>query len=114
MASGGLVALLDAIVALGAAAGIDEAGCLAIYGRLIDQTLANARAIGVNAALTGPIARGDTGTLEAHLEVLGRMAPGVLDLYLAAARRELLIVKERRSLSPQQLDRIGAALAKVD
>jgi len=113
LASGGLAALLDAIVTLGAAAGLDEGGSLAIYGRLIEQTLANARAIGVGAALTGPIARGDAGTLEAHLEVLGRMAPGVLDLYLAAARRELLIVEERGSLSPRQLGRIRAVLAKV-
>jgi len=36
---------------------MDERGSLAVYGRLMEQTLANARAIGVNAALTGPIAR---------------------------------------------------------
>ena len=44
LASGGLVALLDAIATLGAAAGLDERGALAVYGRLIEQTLANARA----------------------------------------------------------------------
>ena len=113
MASGGLAALLDAIVTLGAAAGIDEGGSLAIYGRLIEQTLADAKAIGVAAALTGPIVRGDAGTVEAHLEVLERMAPGVIELYLAAARRELLIVEARGSLSPERLRRIRAVLAKV-
>ena len=55
LASGGLVALLDAITRLGAAAGLDERGSLAVYGRLVEQTLANARAIGVAASLTGPI-----------------------------------------------------------
>lgn len=112
MASGGLVALLDGIVALGAVAGLDERGSLAVYGRLIEQTLANARAVGVGAALTGPITRGDAGTLAAHLEVLERLAPAVLDLYLAAARRELRIVEERGVLSPEGLARVGAALAK--
>ncbi|MGZ6265980.1 MAG: Rossmann-like and DUF2520 domain-containing protein [Candidatus Limnocylindrales bacterium] len=113
LASGGLVALLDAIVTLGAAAGLDEPGALAVYGQLIEQTLANARGIGVAASLTGPITRGDGGTLEAHLATLTALAPDVLDLYLAAARREVRIAEERGTLSPEQLDRVRRALAKV-
>ena len=113
LASGGLVALLDAIVTLGAVAGLDERGSLAVYGRLIEQTLANARAVGVGAALTGPITRGDAGTLQTHLQVLERLAPGVVELYLAGARRELRIAEERRALSPEQFERVRAALAKV-
>ncbi len=113
LASGGLVALLDAIVTLGAAAGLDERGALTVYGRLMDQTLANARANGVAAALTGPVVRGDLGTVEAHLGALSRLAPGVTDLYLAAARREVQIAEERGALAPEQLERVRAALAKV-
>jgi predicted short-subunit dehydrogenase-like oxidoreductase (DUF2520 family) len=113
LASGGLIAVLDAVATLGAAAGLDEAGSLAVYGRLVEQTLANARGVGIGRALTGPITRGDAGTVEAHLEVLARLAPGVLDLYTAASRRELKIVEERRTLSPDQLERVRAALAKV-
>ncbi len=113
LASGGLVALLDAIATLGAAVGLDERGSLAVYGRLMEQTLANARAIGVGAALTGPITRGDAGTVKTHLEALERLAPGVVDLYLAAARRELRIAEERGALSPEQVEHVRAALAKV-
>jgi predicted short-subunit dehydrogenase-like oxidoreductase (DUF2520 family) len=113
LASGGLVALLDAIVALAATAGIDEPGSLAIYGRLLEQTLANARAGGVAQALTGPIVRGDAGTLAAHLATLDRIAPGVLGLYVALARRELAIAEGRRVLTPEQAERVRAALAKV-
>jgi len=112
LASGGLVALLDAIVTLGAAAGMDEHGSLAVYGRLVEQTLANARAIGVNAALTGPIARGDAGTVEAHLAALRRLTPDSVELYLAAARRELRLTEERGTLSPEQVERVRVALAK--
>ncbi len=112
LASGGLVALLDAVVTMGAAAGMDERGSLAVYGRLVEQTLANARAIGVNAALTGPISRGDAGTIEAHLAALERLAPDAVELYLAAARRELRLVEDRRTLSPEQLERVRTALAK--
>jgi predicted short-subunit dehydrogenase-like oxidoreductase (DUF2520 family) len=113
LASGGLVALLDAIVTLGAAAGLDERGALAVYGRLVEQTLANARALGVSAALTGPITRGDVGTIETHLEAMRRLAPDAVELYVAAARRELRIAQERRSLSPEQAERVLAALAKT-
>ena len=113
LASGGLIALLDAVVALGAVAGLDEPGAVAVYGRLMEQTLANARAVGVAAALTGPITRGDAGTVTAHLEALARFAPEVADLYLAAARRELVIAEDRGTLAPDEAERVRSALAKV-
>jgi predicted short-subunit dehydrogenase-like oxidoreductase (DUF2520 family) len=113
LASGGLVALIDGIVTLAATAGLDERGALAIYGRLMEQTLANARANGVAAALTGPIVRGDAGTVEAHLAVMRRLAPETVDLYRAAAERELRIAVERRALSPEQAERVRGVLAKV-
>lgn len=101
LAAGGFVALLDAIVELGRAAGLDEAGSLAIYGRLIEGTLGNARALGVAAALTGPVARGDLGTLRVHLEALRMHAPRAIDLYLAAARHEVDLAESRGSLAPE-------------
>jgi predicted short-subunit dehydrogenase-like oxidoreductase (DUF2520 family) len=113
LASGGVVALLDAIARLGAAAGLDERGAVTIYGRLMEQTLANVRETGVGASLTGPVFRGDAGTVEAHLAAVSRVAPEVTELYLAAARREVEIAQERRTLSAEQLERVRRALAKV-
>ena len=113
LASGGLTALLDAIATLAATAGIDEPGAVAIYGRLLEQTLANARAGGVAEALTGPIVRGDVGTVEAHLHALAALAPGVVTLYVALAGRELDIALRRGALTPEQADRVATALAKV-
>jgi len=112
LASGGLIALLDAIATLGAAAGMSEAESLAVYGRLVEQTMANARATGIAPALTGPITRGDAGTLESHLAALRAVAPDVVEIYLAAARRELEITRERGALSPDQVSRVGDVLAK--
>ena len=63
LAAGGFVALLDAIAELGRVAGLDEHGSLAIYGPLIEGTLGNARSLGIRAALTGPMTRGDVGTV---------------------------------------------------
>ena len=114
LAAGGFVALLDAIAELGRVAGLDEAGSLAIYGPLIEGTLANARALGIRAALTGPMTRGDIGTLEGHLLALRTHAPDVLDLYVAAARREVDLAESRGALAPEDAKKmrsvLGAAL----
>jgi predicted short-subunit dehydrogenase-like oxidoreductase (DUF2520 family) len=112
LASGGLIALLDAIVALGAVAGLDEGESLAVYGRLAEQTLANARGVGVAASLTGPITRGDVGTVAAHIATLEVNAPDVVELYLAMARRQLRIAQDRGALSPNQVARVRRVLAK--
>ena len=114
LAAGGFVALLDAIVQLGRVAGLDEAGSLAIYGPLIEGTLGNARALGVAASLTGPIARGDLGTLEAHLAALRAHAPSALALYRAAAEREIELAHARGSLSPERAEDLRSALARAD
>src|SRR4029079_17548218 len=111
VAAGGFVALLDAIAELGRVAGLDEQGSLAIYGPLIEQTLGNARALGIRAALTGPITRGDRGTLEAHLATLRAHAPGVLDLYVAAAEREIALAEGRGALTPEAAADLRNSLA---
>jgi predicted short-subunit dehydrogenase-like oxidoreductase (DUF2520 family) len=100
LAAGGFVALLDAIAELGTVAGLDEAGSIAIYGGLVEQTLGNARALGIARALTGPMVRGDVGTIRRHLEALERDAPGVLPLYRAIAEREVAIAESRGVLAP--------------
>ncbi len=112
LASGGLVALLDAIVALGATVGLDERGSLAVYGRLMEQTLANVRVIGIAASLTGPITRGDAGTVAAHIAALEAQAPDVVELYLATVRRQIGIAEKRGTLSPNQAARVRRVLAK--
>ena len=111
LSAGGLVALLDAIAELGRVAGLDEAGALGIYGRLVEQTLANARAIGIRAALTGPMTRGDVGTLRRHLAVLAEDAPDVLPLYRAAAEREVALAEARGAIAPETAATLRAALA---
>jgi predicted short-subunit dehydrogenase-like oxidoreductase (DUF2520 family) len=118
LAAGGFVALLDAIAELGAVAGLDEEGSLAIYGPLIEGTLGNARALGIRAALTGPMTRGDVGTLAAHLAALAAHAPGVLPLYVAAAHREIDLAVDRGVLAPETAsemrETLTTALARQD
>jgi predicted short-subunit dehydrogenase-like oxidoreductase (DUF2520 family) len=53
---------------------------------LLRAALENTLRLG-DAALTGPVARGDTGTLTRHLAVLGRTAPDSVAAYRVLARR---------------------------
>jgi predicted short-subunit dehydrogenase-like oxidoreductase (DUF2520 family) len=112
LAAGGVVALLDAIVELGRVAGLDEQGALAVYLPLVRQTLDNAIALGVQAALTGPFTRGDVGTLAAHLAALEAHAPDVVSLYRDLGERELRVARERGSLTPEAAARLADSLAK--
>ena len=111
LAAGGVVALLDTIREVGAVMGLDEAGTLEIYLPLLEQTVANARALGIAAALTGPATRGDAGTVVAHLEALAASAPDALPVYRALVARSVRIAIERRALSPEASERLRTALA---
>jgi predicted short-subunit dehydrogenase-like oxidoreductase (DUF2520 family) len=53
---------------------------------LLHAALDNALAMG-DAALTGPVSRGDAGTVAKHLDTLAVMAPESVPSYLALARR---------------------------
>jgi predicted short-subunit dehydrogenase-like oxidoreductase (DUF2520 family) len=111
LAAGGFVALLDTLVALGAAAGLDEETSLELYGDLVRQGLANAARLGVRTALTGPLVRGDVGTVRAHLAALRRLAPDAMAVYLALGGRALEIAVARGELTPEQAAALDALLA---
>ena len=112
MSAAGVVALLDSVAAVAELAGMDEEQTLQVYGRLAAQTVANARAMGLARALTGPVSRGDAGTIEAHIALLQALDPEILKVYVGLAERQLKIAQERGSLSPQAVARVRTELAK--
>ncbi len=111
LAAGGLVALLDVIAEIAARIGLDEAGAMAVYGSLAGQALANARAMGTGASLTGPFVRGDLGTVDLHLAALASDAPRALPVYVALARRAIDVAEARRGLAPDVAGALRARLA---
>jgi predicted short-subunit dehydrogenase-like oxidoreductase (DUF2520 family) len=86
-------------------------------GPLLRATLENALASG-ESALTGPVARGDTGTVAAHAEALrehdGGSGGDILDAYLAMARATARRAGSRGLLNPDQLEGIARALEGTD
>ena len=111
LSAGGVTALLDTIREVAAAVGLDEDGALRIYLPLVEQTIANARAMGIAAALTGPATRGDAGTIQAHLAALADDAPAALPVYRALLARSVSIAEQRGALSPEATGRLHTALA---
>jgi predicted short-subunit dehydrogenase-like oxidoreductase (DUF2520 family) len=78
-----LVTLVASAADLLRAAGVDEPGRVLapLLGAALDGSLRSGDAV-----LTGPVSRGDAGTVRAHLDVLARTAPEVLPAYVAMAR----------------------------
>jgi predicted short-subunit dehydrogenase-like oxidoreductase (DUF2520 family) len=84
IASNHLVTLVNDALGLLGGAGVTEPGRLA--APLLSASLDNVLRLG-DAALTGPVVRGDVATVAAHVATLTREAPDVLPSYLAMARR---------------------------
>jgi predicted short-subunit dehydrogenase-like oxidoreductase (DUF2520 family) len=110
LAGGGVIGLLDGVAEVARGAGLDEAGALAIYVPLIRQALANAEAMGIGEALTGPFVRGDVGTIRNHLAAMSRLAPGALEMYRATAARELELALARGAIDEAQAAPLRALL----
>jgi predicted short-subunit dehydrogenase-like oxidoreductase (DUF2520 family) len=82
-----LVTILGQVERLAAAAGVSPAAYLELARNVID----NVAELGAAAALTGPVARGDYGTVERHRQAIAAHAPRDLPLYdaLLPATEEL-------------------------
>jgi len=98
MASNYLVTLLGMAAGLWSHLGLTSDEGLRALLPLARGTLNNLEHVGLPNALTGPIARGDAGTVTRHLEVLNRMAPELLPAYKELARRTIPIAQAKGSL----------------
>lgn len=78
-----LVTLVTQAADLLQTSGVDQPQRM--LGPLLGAALDNALRTG-DRALTGPVARGDAGTVAVHLETLARHAPDALDAYIAMGR----------------------------
>jgi predicted short-subunit dehydrogenase-like oxidoreductase (DUF2520 family) len=95
MASNAIVAVLDAAVKLMGRAGIEPAAALNALGPLARASVQNVLTDGPAAALTGPVVRGDTTTVAAHLDALRGAPPEVARLYVAASRELIELARQR-------------------
>jgi predicted short-subunit dehydrogenase-like oxidoreductase (DUF2520 family) len=97
MASNYTVALLDAAAILMKESGIEEEQALRALTPLIRASVENALTMGPLRALTGPVERGDTGTIATHLRALADapVPECVKALYRAAGLHALAMARRK-------------------
>src|SRR5262245_12430021 len=103
VASNHLVALLGQVERLAKSCGVP----FQAFAPLVNASIQNAFSLGPANALTGPVARGDLGTVEQHLAALD---PGERDAYRALAREAARLTGRRDS----GLDRLLRDLVQGD
>jgi predicted short-subunit dehydrogenase-like oxidoreductase (DUF2520 family) len=108
IASNHLVTLVNDALGLLDAAGVAEPARLA--APLLSASLDNVLRLG-DAALTGPVVRGDARTVAGHVATLRRAAPEVLPTYLAMARRTAERAQASGRLSAERAAEVLAVLA---
>ena len=81
VASNFLVTLQAAAESIAAGAGLDPHEARALLVPLLRRTVDNLAELGPEAALTGPVARGDQATVETQRAAVAEAAPHLLDLF---------------------------------
>jgi predicted short-subunit dehydrogenase-like oxidoreductase (DUF2520 family) len=80
---------------------------------LLHAALDNTLRLG-DAALTGPVARGDAGTVAAHLDTLAQTAPESVPAYLALARRTAARAVAAGRITPAEAEPLLDVLGGVE
>ena len=108
-ASNFAVALVDAATGLMASAGTSRAEARRALRPLIEASMENAFTMGSVQALTGPVARGDAGTVRRHLDAMDGSFGTEQALYRQLGRY-LLPLAIRRGLEPEAVAALQALL----
>jgi predicted short-subunit dehydrogenase-like oxidoreductase (DUF2520 family) len=103
-----LVTLINDSLELLTDAGVEQPARL--IGPLLSAALDNVLRLG-DAALTGPVSRGDAATVSAHVAALRANAPAQLPSYAAMARRTAERAQASGCITPNQAESIFAVLA---
>ncbi len=77
---------------------------------LLRGTLNNIDQVGIPQCLTGPIARGDSGTIKKHINALQKGAPAVLSTYRELGLQTIPIALARGRINQQQAAELQAIL----
>ena len=109
MASNAVIAAIDTAVVLLGAAGVERRAALQAIRPLCLTSAQNAFDIGPEAALTGPVQRGDAETIRTHIGAMANCPAYVADLYRASGHA-LIEIARRGGLAEQSALAIRKAL----
>lgn len=92
-------------------AGLPAATAEAVVHQLLKSTVEDLFRAGARQSITGPVVRGDTRTIEAHLAALRSTHPGDIEVYRVLARTVLELAEERGDLDAAALARFAQLLS---
>lgn len=112
MASGGVTALVSISIEMLSRCGLTDDQSARVLLPLVEGTIANMRAVGTARSLTGPIRRGDAGTVERNMKALNETERDWVEAYRLLSRRSIILAEQvgvdkqalkklRRILSPE-------------
>lgn len=79
---------------------------------LLNGTINNIDTIGIPQCLTGPIARGDSGTIKKHLEALQKKAPDLLATYRELGLKTIPIALAKGKIESRQAKELAKILTQ--
>lgn len=86
-------------------AGLPAATAASVTHQLLQSTMVDLARAGAKKTITGPVVRGDTSTIEAHLDAIRDSHPEDIDVYRVLARTVLELAQERGDLNEETLER---------
>jgi predicted short-subunit dehydrogenase-like oxidoreductase (DUF2520 family) len=110
MASNYLVTLTNAAADLWQGFGEDAASATRALLPLVEGAVRNLREVGLPDCLTGPIARGDVGTVRKHLAALEASAPDLLPAYRELGLLTLPVALAKGRIGQAEADALREAL----
>ena len=113
VASNYLVSLLNVVESIYQSIGISEKDAKKAYLPLIYGSLKNIELSGSVAALTGPIARGDSGTIKKHIDAINANLPQYSSLYSSLGLVTVDIALKKGTLNSHQAKQISDILKGV-
>jgi predicted short-subunit dehydrogenase-like oxidoreductase (DUF2520 family) len=100
LASNYLTTLMYKVEEIYTSIGLDQNEALNAFWPLVRGTLNNIETKGTVEALTGPIARGDAGTIEKHLKAIRERLPGLMPLYCIMGMETVEVGLKKKTLTP--------------
>jgi predicted short-subunit dehydrogenase-like oxidoreductase (DUF2520 family) len=110
MTSNYLVTLVKSASDLWARFGVPREEAIRSLLPLIQGTLTNIANVGLPGCLTGPISRGDAGTVYKHLAALEKDAPEVLSTYQELGLQTIPLAQAKGRVSPEEAARMRDTL----
>ena len=110
MLSNYLVTLIKTAADLWQSFGIKQEDAVRAMLPLLKGTVNNIERVGIPGCLTGPIARGDIGTVQKHLQALEKDRPSTLETYRVLGLQTIFIALAKGRISLDTAEELRAAL----